>query len=173
MKRILLTFTCIFMLCLAQGQVGISSQSNHGKVRVGGGLGVNFGSNSYFGFNLSPFIGYAITPRLEGGVTAGYQYGKDDYQKSNLFSVGPYMNYGVMESIFLRSHLEYYTGNQTLKRNDYERSFDETALWLGAGYQSTGRIRFQTGIMYNVLYDEDDSIFASAIRPYGGVVVSL
>lgn len=176
MKRIFLALTLILMGIYTQAQVGVQSASNHGKIRIGGGVGVDFGSNSYVGFNISPFIGYAISPNLEGGITAGYQYGDSDYSKSNLFSVGPYLNYFVLKSFFARSHFEYYTGNQTIKSrigNDFNSNFDESALWIGGGYQSSGRVRFQTGIMYNVLYDENESIFSSAFRPFGGLVVSL
>ncbi|MXV38901.1 hypothetical protein GO491_09495 [Flavobacteriaceae bacterium Ap0902] len=167
------TLSFILMTVSIQAQVAVSSQSNYNKLRVGGGIGLNFGSNSYFGFNISPFVGYALAPQLEAGLTAGYQYGKSDYQKSNLFSGGPYVNYYAFPSLFIRGHYEYYTGDLEYRNTGNSFSFDESALWIGGGYQSTGSVRFQTGIMYNVLYNEDDSIFSSGIRPFGGVVVSL
>ncbi len=52
---------------------------------------------------------------------------------------------------------------------NYETNLDESALWLGAGYQSSGPVRFQAGVMYNVLYKENESIFLSGFQPFMGV----
>ncbi|MGV4538189.1 hypothetical protein ACQ1RB_05840, partial [Ornithobacterium rhinotracheale] len=50
---------------------------------------------------------------------------------------------------------------------------NESALWIGGGYQSEGRVSLRAGIMYNVLYKEENSIFSSAIRPFAGVVFAV
>ena len=173
MKKIFFTTLLLLGLTVGFSQIAVGTSVNEGKWRVGGGVGLGFGNNGYFGFNISPYVGYAIAPRLEGGVTAGYQYGKNDYMKQNLFSVGPYANYYIMDQIFLRGHYEYFTGSQEITSSNMEYDFDESALWLGGGYQSSGRVRFQAGIMYNVLYKENESIFSSPIRPFGGIAVSL
>lgn len=173
MKKIIIIGFLLFGFVFGLSQIAVGTSTNDGKWRVGGGIGVNFGNNSYFGFNISPFVGYAISPRIEAGLTTGYQYGKNDFFKSSLFSVGPYSNVYINEAIFGRAHYEFYSGNQKNASNNASRSFSESALWLGGGYQSTGKIRFQAGIMYNVLYDKDDSIFSSPIRPFGGVVLSF
>lgn len=173
MKKLIAIFIIILGFGLSQAQIGVGTSVNDGKWRVGGGLGLGFGNNGYFGFNISPFVGYAVAPKLEVGATAGYQYGKNDFAKQNLFSIGPYTNFYVTDQLFARGHYEYYTGNiKSLSSND-KVDFDESALWLGGGYQNTGKVRFQAGLMYNVLYDEQTSIFNSPLRPFGGIAVSL
>ncbi len=147
------------------------------KWRFGGGLGLGFGSNRYFAFSISPFAGYEIIPQLEAGVTAGYQYSKWSDSRQNLFSVGPYVNYYPIPEIFLRSHYEFYTGTQKydygFNDESYSTNFNESALWLGGGYRNTGRIQFFVGMMYNVLYDDDTSLFSSGLRPIVGVSIGL
>lgn len=147
------------------------------KWRFGGGLGLGFGNNSYFAFAISPFAGYEITPQLEAGVTAGYQYSKWKDSRQNLFSVGPYVNYYPIPAIFLRSHYEFYTGTNKydygFNDGSYSYNFNESTLWLGGGYRSTGRIQFFAGMMYNVLYKNETSLFSSGFRPIVGVSVGF
>lgn len=173
MKKILSLVVLVATLQFGFSQISVGSNVTEGKWRVGGGLGLNFGNNGYFGLNIAPSAGYMITPKLEAGVSAGYQYSKSDYYKSNLFSGGPYMNYHVFDGLFARGHFEHFTGNQKILSSNHEISIDESALWLGGGYSTPGPVRFQVGIMYNVLHDEDDSVFSSPVRPFGGVAISL
>jgi len=147
------------------------------KWRFGGGIGLGFGNNNYFGIAVSPFVGYEITPQLEAGITVGYQYSKWSNSKQNLFNGGPYLNYYPIPSLFARAHYEYYTGTHKIEYG-YESAsskhhFNESALWLGGGYRSTGKIQFYAGMMYNVLYDHDSSLFSTGLRPIIGVSIGL
>lgn len=139
--------------------------------RVGGGVGLSFGDNSYMGFSIAPFVGYELNPYTELGIAAGYQYSKDDYIKQNLFKVGPYVNVYPIPEIFGRVQYEYYTGSAKAKSNygGEKYTFDENALWVGAGYRNTGPVQFYIGLMYNVLYNHDSKIFSNGFRPIAGV----
>lgn len=149
----------------------MNSQDNW---RVGGNLGLSFGSNDYFGFGISPFVGYQFTKNIEGGVTIGYQYAKWKEYKQNLFSVGPYLNYYPVDFLFIRVHYEYYTGNEKYRNTSVKRAFDENALWIGGGYSSnSGPVRFYVGLMYDLLYKSDSSVFSSGLRPIAGVSISI
>ncbi len=174
------SFCIIFLLLCSSlveaqnSQINLPAQSN--PWRVGGGVGLGFGSNDYFGFSISPFVGYQIDPSVELGVSAGYQYSKWNYAKQHLFNAGPYLNFYPIPQFFARAHYEYYTGQMNYNPGYYggaSRNFDESALWLGAGYRSLGRVQFFVGLMYNVLYDEDDSVFANGLRPIMGVSFAL
>lgn len=150
------------------------SQTSSNQLRVGGGIGLGMGSNDSFNFNISPFIGYEISPQIEAGVATGYQYSKLKYSKTNLFNIGPYLNYYPIHGLFLRAHYEYFTGNIKYKRDNYSDNFEEDALWLGGGYRSTGSVQFYTGLMYNVLYKDNESrIFSNGLRPIVGISVAL
>ena len=164
---------CLILLSLsALCQKSDLQENQPSKWRVGGGVGLGFGSNNYFGFAISPFVGYEITPQLEAGVTAGYQYSKWSDAKQNVFNAGPYLNYYPIPSLFTRIHYEYYTGAH---QYDYEfggsnkYNFDESALWMGAGYRNIGKVQCYAGLMYNVLYKEESSLFSSGLRPILGV----
>lgn len=173
MKKIFTFFVLVLCVHLGFSQIAVESHVTENKWRLGGGLGLNFGNNGYFSFNISPHVGYMLAPNLETGVSAGYQYGKSDFFKSNNFSFGPYANYYIVSGLFARAHYEYYTGNQENLTTNQKWNLDESALWLGAGYSTSGPIRFQAGILYNVLYDDGNSIFRSPIRPFSGITISL
>ena len=178
MKKFLLFIISLTLSSAIYAQINQNQPINN-NWRFGGGLGLSFGNNSYFGFNISPSVGYMVANNIELGATAGYQYAKDDYAKLNLFNVGPYINFFPIENIFLRANYMYYSGKQkyndrTLYYNNiYEATLDESALWLGGGYQSSGPVRFQAGVMYNVLYKENESIFSSGFQPFMGVSIGL
>lgn len=181
MKKII-CFCLFTIFSVTYGQnISVSpSQYKANKWRLGGGIGLGFGSNDYFGIAISPFVGYEIAPSVEAGLTAGYQYSKWSESKQNLFNVGPYFNFYPIPSLFLRAHYEYYTGNNKYKEiylggpsQTHSYNFNESVLWLGAGYRSTGRVQFYTGLMYNVLFDDDTSLFSTGFRPIVGVSFGL
>ena len=176
MKRILtLIVLSISVLVLAQQNEMNTEKLN--KWRFGGGLGLGFGSNGYFGFAISPFVVYEIIPQLEGGLTVGYQYSKWSDSKQNLFNAGPYLNYYPIPSLFARAHYEYYTGTNEIEyefeADNFKYNFNESALWLGGGYRTTGKVQLYAGLMYNVLYDKSSSLFSTGLRPILGVSVGL
>lgn len=172
MKKIFF-ITCILFTSLAFSQINVSKSKIENRWRVGGNIGLSFGSNDYFGFGIAPSIGYKITESLEGGITVGYRYSDWKYSKQHMLNTGPYLNYYAIQNLFLRAHYEYYNGTQKNKLTSNSSSFDENALWLGAGYQSGGRVKVYFGLMYNVLYKDNESIFSNGIRPIGGISFSL
>lgn len=173
--RYILLISCLLFSGLTYSQIGIgSSTANYqDKWRVGGGVAMNFGDNGAFALNVSPFIGYEVVKNLEAGVSTGYQYSKYRDVKQNLFSVGPYLNYYPIQSIFVRAQYEHYTGNEKIRHSPHSYSFDESALWLGGGYRTGGRVQLYVGMLYNVLYKENESLFAEAFQPIVGVSVGL
>src|SRR5690606_11083606 len=164
MKKIILL---IALIC----SVNSFSQETS-KWRVGGGIGLGFGSGNRFSLAVSPSLGYENTPMLEAGATAGYQYAKNGSLKQNVFSFGPYVNFYPVKFLFLRTHFEHHFGSEKYINSMGESkkyNFDESALWLGGGYRSSGRVQFYGGLMYNVLYKEGESIFSSGFSPILGV----
>lgn len=180
MRKAVLFIISLTLSTIAFGQIN-QNQNLTNNWRFGGGLGLSFGNDSYFGFNISPSIGYMISTNLEVGGIAGYQHLSNNYYKRNLFNVGLYINFFPIENIFVRANYVYYTGKETYRTKNlqYETisesyNVEESALWLGAGYQTSGPIKFQVGAMYNVLYkDNDTGIFSSGFQPFMGVSVGL
>lgn len=174
MKKIF-TLTLIMFSVLSFSQIAMSSGTQTNRWTFGGGLGLAFGSNSYFNFQVSPRVGYKITEQLEGGIIGNVSWQKDDYYSSTMFGVGPFMNYYFARSFFVGANLQQYFINSKEKFSGYKYNTDETALYLGVGYmQSLGNNAFaQFGIMYNVLWKDSKSIFSSGFVPSVGFVVGL
>lgn len=151
-------------------KIEIPKETNANRWRFGGGLGLSVGNHST-GIHVSPSVGYMLTPQLEMGATLAYTYNKHRESKYNVFSGGLFGSYHIIPELFTRAHYEYYTG--TRKYNGLSDTFNENALWIGAGYQNYGRVRFQTGIMYNALHDKNNSIFSSPWRPFASISLSF
>lgn len=171
MKYFVLSFFVLLLCSSAWTQkIEIPKELNTSRWRFGGGLGLSVGNNST-GIYISPSLGYMITSDLETGATLAYSYNKYRNYKYNVFSGGIFGNYHIIPELFTRVHYEYYVGDR--KYNNLSDTFNENALWIGAGYQNYGRVRFQAGIMYNTLYDEENSLFSSPWRPFAGISMSF
>ncbi len=156
-------------------------EEKKGRWVIGGGLGIGF--NRGFNLQLSPDIGYRIN-NFEFGLTPGILYqkynGTDEFYdpdyKSTLWNVGPYLFYMPVENFFLRTQYQYYEGKFDIDSQYYlDDSYSENTLWIGGGYQDriANHVYMRLGIMYNVLYDEDDSIFSTGLMPIFGISVGL
>lgn len=97
------------------------------------------------------------------------------YYSSTILGVGPFANYYIGRSFYLSSLFQQYFINTKDKLYNETYSAEEAALYLGAGYmQNVGNgIYMQFGVMYNVLYKDQTSVFSSGLVPSVGVVVGL
>lgn len=171
----------LFILCLVLisflsfSQIAMSPQTPANRWTFGGGLGIGFGSDSYFNLQVSPRFGYKITDQLEGGMIGNVSWQTSNFYKSTMFGVGPFMNYYFARSFFVGGNLQQYFINSEEKYYGYKFRTDETALYLGGGYmQPIGNNAFaQFGLMYNVLWKERSSIFSTGFIPSVGFVVGL
>ena len=84
-------------------------------------------------------------------------------------------NYYISRNFFVSGLFQQYFINQKDKLNGYKYSGDEAALYLGGGYlQKIGdRLYMQIGATYNVLYDEEKSVFGGGFVPNFGIVYGL
>jgi len=158
----------------SQVSVGATPESNN-KWTFGGGIGLGFGSNSAFYLSASPRVGYRLTDDLEAGVAGSISWQTSDFYRSTMLGVGPFVNYYIARTFYLSANYQHYFINYKDKFYDYKMNTDEDALYLGGGYmQRIGNNSFmQLGIMYNVLWKENESIFSSGLVPSIGFVVGL
>ncbi|SEM97728.1 hypothetical protein SAMN05421856_11082 [Chryseobacterium taichungense] len=161
-------------LLYSQVAVGASPENNN-RWTFGGGIGVGFGSNSAFYFQASPRVGYRLTNDLEGGAVGSVSWQTSDFYRSTMFGVGPFVNYYFARSFYLSANYQHYFINYKDKYYDFKMNTDEDALYLGGGYmQRIGNNSFmQIGLMYNVLWKENSSIFSTGLVPNIGFVVGL
>lgn len=162
MKKILLFFflTTSLLSYTQTDSTQVYQKTNFwDNVRFGGGLGLSFGNNITV-INVSPSAIYDFQNNFALGIGLGYLYSKNGDLKSNVFSPGIIALYNPANEIQLSAEFEQLFINQRL--GTIEDNFDYPALYLGVAFR-TGWAAF--GIRYDVLYDERDSIFASAFSP--------
>ena len=114
MKK-LFSLSLILISVLSFSQIAMSSGTQTNRWTFGGGLGVGFGSNSYFNLQVSPRVGYKITEQLEGGMIGNVSWQTSDFYKSTMFGVGPFMNYYFARSFFVGANLQQYFVNRISK----------------------------------------------------------
>lgn len=173
-KFIISVFLLISGSIFSQVAVGTSPENNN-RWTFGGGIGVGFGSQSTFYLQASPRVGYKLTDDLEGGVIGSISWQTSDYYRSTMFGVGPFLNYYIARTFYVGANFQHYFINYKDKFYDYKMNQEESALYLGGGYmQRIGNNSYlQLGLMYNVLWKEDSSIFSNGLVPNIGFVVGL
>lgn len=175
MKKLIMgLFLMVSRFMFSQIAVGASPE-NSNRWTFGGGIGVGFGSNSAFYLQASPRVGYRLTDDLEAGVIGSVSWQTSDFYRSTMFGVGPFVNYYFARSFYVGANFQHYFINYKDKYYDYTMNEEESALYLGGGYmQRIGNNSFmQLGLMYNVLWKENSSIFSSGLIPNIGFVFGL
>lgn len=159
---VFISLTCFSQRVIEEG----SSPSFKDRLYVGGGFGINGGSdafgNRYFYFALNPIVGYMVTPKLSVGTGLNWQrYMYSEPVKLNIdqYGVSPFMRYNFSQ---LFAYGEYNLINTPTYSLSQRRTYDR--LLLGLGYsQPFGRSRGAVNVMalYDVIYDQQERAFAS------------
>lgn len=130
------------------------------NVQYGGGVALGFGNNQTT-IGISPSAIYNFNNGFALGTGLGYLHSRINDFTTNVYStsiIGLYQtNFGVQFS----TDLDYYFAKQTtLNGGSFNSNFP--ALHLGVAYFQGS---FAFGVRYDVLYDENKSVFASPISP--------
>ena len=147
------------------------NDSNFWKhIRFGGGIGLNFG-NGFFSGTLAPSALYEINEFVGVGLGLNGTYSSvkdnrngEDFKASilggNIFTV-----FNPVDGLQLSVDFEELHVNRTLEFDggNVKESYWVPALFLGAGYR-TNNVTF--GIRYDVIYNQDRSIYANAWMPF-------
>lgn len=155
MKKILLIFLAIICFFTAQAQQNSFSWDN---VSYGGGITLGFGGGTTVG--IAPNAIYNFGNGLSTGLGVGYLYSDFNNFTSSAFNLSAISFYETPYEIILSAELEQYFARQTGIFGEFSTNFP--ALHLGVAYNLG---RFALGIRYDVLYNENKSIFASPISP--------
>mgnify|MGYP000111994510 CR=1 FL=1 len=134
------------------------------KVRFGGGLGLSFGTNNTQ-ITVAPSAIYQYNEYIAFGPGLNFNYQKFGDFSSTLYGVSGIFLANPIPEIQLSGELEQLFGTQKIDGIGGNQSFDvnNTALFLGAGYRIQG---ITIGARYNVLFDNDDGIYAEAWQPF-------
>lgn len=153
----------LFTLCLIVPLMIFSQQTDQKKfwdnVQFGGGLGIGFGSNSTV-ISVSPSAIYNFNRYIAAGLGGSYLYAKQNDVRSNVYGASALALFNPIEQLQVSTELKELFVTQ--KWRDQKIRFDYPALYLGLAYRIGN---FSAGFQYDVLYDKDNTIYASPFSP--------
>jgi len=156
-----LLFTLLFLIGLTGFSQVIDKQPSFwDNVQFGGGLGLGIDSNRTT-ISIAPSAIYNFNTHFSLGLGASYLYAKNNNFKSNVFGASVLSLYNPFEQVQLSAEFEQLFVNQKLA-NLKLPNYNYPSLNLGAAYRVGN---FSAGLRYDVLYDENKSIYASAFSP--------
>ena len=165
--------TIVFSILVALFSNNIQAQSNStstnsdfwNHVRFGGGIGLSFG-DGYFSGTVAPSAIYQFDDKFSLGLgLSGSYYKRKNLYKSTVFGGSVIGLFNPIREIQLSSEFEQLNVNRKFENNLNleDDNYWYPALFLGAGYRSGN---FTVGVRYDVLYDEDKSIYADPWMPF-------
>ena len=136
------------------------------NVRFGGGIGLGFG-NGFFSGSLSPVAIYDFNEYFSFGAGLnGIYASRRDVSRSTILGGSLIALSNPYPSLQVSAEFEQLNVDQNFDENfvsNADRNYWYSALFIGAGYRVGN---FITGIRYDVLYNEDRSIYNSAWLPF-------
>jgi hypothetical protein len=134
-------------------------RSGGNRFYFGGGLGASFGTLTYI--QITPMIGYRVSPKVRAGLGLTYRYRKDDRwnnsQSTSDYGASLFSDYLLTRQLFLHGefeHLsfEYFAASGATDRDNYD------SLFVGPGFGQPlgGRSSFFVTALYNLLYDSGE-----------------
>ena len=167
--RKLYLFICISLIISTSSSVfsqnSISENPSFwNNVRFGGSFGLNF-SNNFFNANLAPKAVYDFNQYASAGVGLLGSYSNGSYYSAYTFGGSILGILRAVQQLQLSAEFEELQVNRNweLDGGNREESYWYPALFLGAGYNN-GPVT--VGIRYDVLYDDDRSIYGNALMPF-------
>ncbi len=164
-KNITTGLFLIFGVMTSIGQIHHQQQFTD-RVKIGGSLGLSFG-NGFFSGTLAPSAIYQFTPQFAMGVGLNGTYNslKNNYE-STILGGSALALYNVIPEIQLSAEFEELNVNRKYKETfgeDFTENYWYPALFLGVGFHANN---IAIGIRYDVLYENDKSIYADAFVPF-------
>jgi hypothetical protein len=155
----------VFLLISLSSKAQQEPSSFWSQVRFGGGIGLSFG-DGFFSGTLAPSAVYEFNDRFALGVGLNGTYNSLKSRYNSTIVGGSVLGlYNVIPEIQISAEFEEL--NVSRNYEDFLGIEDENywypALFLGIGYRTQ---HVTIGIRYDVLYDEDDSIYANAWMPF-------
>lgn len=167
--KITLSFLLIFCFSFKTFSQEISDKTPNQfwkNVSFGGAVGLNFG-NGFFSGTLAPSAVYNFSNSVSAGLGLNATYNKEKNVFSSTILGGSIIGlFNPIREIQLSTEFEQLHVNRKFEEGFSsvgKDNFWATALFLGVGYRS-GPVTF--GIRYDVLYDEDDSIYSDPWLPF-------
>ena len=132
-------------------------------MRFGGGMQLSIGSN-YTTIGVSPSAIYEFSDTFASGIGMSYLYSKFTSQnvRYNIYGVSALVLYNPIKAIQLSTEFEELNIHEN--RSGTKTDYWNPALYIGAAYSMNRNVAM--GVRYDVLYDENKSIYDSAFNPF-------
>ncbi|PWH84155.1 alpha-ketoglutarate decarboxylase [Algibacter marinivivus] len=161
--------TVVILIFLFLGFLKINAQEEKNDfwkhVRYGGGLGLNFG-DGFFSATVAPSAIYQFDDNFAAGLglNATFNNQKNVY-KSTILGGSLVGLYNIIRELQISAEFEQLNVNRrfNVNTNIEDDNYWIPALYLGAGFRN-GNVTF--GIRYDVLYDDERSIYADPWAPF-------
>jgi len=147
-------------------------ESFYSKLFFGGGFGLQFGNLTLI--ELSPMVGYKVTPRFGVGVSPTYKYYKysDSFNsaldfKTNVLGGSVFARYLITENIFAHTEYESLFFNTKLQGSDVSAT-QINSVFIGGGYRQLigGNTSLNLMVLWN-LNDTPDSPYTNPVIRMG------
>lgn len=163
-KKCIIALFSVFCLTGIQAQNTLGKSDFWRQVRFGGGLGLGF-FNGGFNGSISPSAIYEFNPQFAAGTSLNLSYAKFNEDKFLAYGGSVLGLFNPIPQLQLSAEFEQLRINRTLGAvpNPIEDDYWLPALFFGAGYR-TNNVTF--GLRYDVLYDENRSIYANSLMPF-------
>lgn len=152
----------IFLVIILTSTIASFSQEKNDfweNVRFGGGITLAFNNQTTIG--VSPSAIYQFNNGFSLGAGATYMYSKFENSTRNLYGGSIISLYQIPATSFqISGEYEHLFANQS--NNSTSTNFNFPALYLGAAYNQGS---FAIGLRYDLLFDKNKSVFASAFSP--------
>ena len=164
LKKYFLALIFISFACFAQSQGSVGSSDFWRQVRFGGGIGLGF-TNGGFNGSIAPSAIYQFNPQFATGVSLSFNYAKFNDNKLLAYGGSLLSLYNPIPQIQLSAELEQLRTNRTINAfpNDIMDNYWSPALFLGVGYST---YNVTVGLRYDVLYNDEKSIYLNALMPF-------
>jgi hypothetical protein len=164
LKNTLLFMAVCLLVQLSFGQLGSQKSDFWRRVNFGGGLGLGF-TNGGFNASVSPSAIYNFNDQFATGISLNFNYAKFNEDKFLAYGGSILSLYNPIPQIQLSAELEQLRINRTLQGfpDDIKDNYWSPALFLGLGYRTNN---ITVGLRYDILYDDERSIYANALLPF-------
>lgn len=134
------------------------------NVRFGGGLGLGL-SNGFFSASISPTAVYDFSNDFAMGIGLNGTYNsRKDFYKSTIFGGSAIALFSPINELQISAEFEELKVNRNFEDPQFaDQKYWYPALFMGLGYRMKN---ITLGIRYDVLYDEEKSIYPDPWIPF-------
>lgn len=154
----------ILVFHFSQAQYSAAQNDFWKDVRYGGGIGLDF-FNGNINASISPSAIYPVSDEFAAGISLNVNYAKFNEAKFLAYGGSLISLYNPIPQLQLSGELEQLRVNRTFGSgiNRLEDNYWSPALFMGLGFTTRN---VTVGLRYNLLFDENDSIYANALLPF-------